>query len=254
MGNPRGGARAPDNNKRLAVLEAGVSALAIALTANGVTVPEGADPVELAIGVIKAHAEAAAGAGTSTGELEQLRARVAELETEKGELETDLEDITGEKNRLAGLLNDDGKSQNAGEEPEQGGEKHPFLEAQPALVRPEGARDVGPEYPVFEKGELRELLGPDHDGEGLELVFSNGDYEILALQPVPITVPQLQRMENSFIVIPAIHAKLSATDQPEQIDGVGLLYGGEQIAYCRFPSKLPLPPGGERRFDRAIIF
>jgi polyhydroxyalkanoate synthesis regulator phasin len=97
-GKSTGAAKGPDNNQRLAFLEAGVSALAIALTANGAAVGEG-DPIELAIAIVKAgakdRAEAAetisamgakidalekAGTEEAKAELEQLRARVAELE------------------------------------------------------------------------------------------------------------------------------------------------------------------------------
>lgn len=46
-------AKGPDNNKRLAQLESGVATIAIALTANGFTVGEGADPLAEAVKAIK---------------------------------------------------------------------------------------------------------------------------------------------------------------------------------------------------------
>jgi hypothetical protein len=48
-----GAEKTPDNNKRLAMLEAGVSALAMAMAANGIELKEGQDPIEQSIAIVK---------------------------------------------------------------------------------------------------------------------------------------------------------------------------------------------------------
>jgi hypothetical protein len=273
-------AKGPDNNRRLAALEAGVSALAIALVANGVTLDEGADPFEAAIGRVKhaglledrlgaataelenAKAALAEIAGNSSDadreaaegdiELDRLRARNAELETEIAELMTDVEEAMSEKNRLANELAAviEGRPQADPNVSDQGDE----APAAPVVrERPEVARDVGPNAGVFSSAELDELLttGAVH---GLELAFSNGDYEVVSLQPVPIAPNDLQPAEGRHMVVPPIYAKLLATDPQEELAGVGLLLAGAQIAYCSFHDRLTLQPGSERRFERTIFF
>lgn len=48
--------KGPDNNKRLAALESGVAAVAVALAANGISLEPGEDPLQLAVVAIKSKA------------------------------------------------------------------------------------------------------------------------------------------------------------------------------------------------------
>lgn len=312
---------APDNNRRLAALEAGVSALAIALTANGAALEDGADPIEAAIARVKhaaqlddrlvvlihastsvigrfapdmelapkdeaeslidvqirlleqlathetpcdrkikeLEAQISAGPnGATEGEIAAIAradaadAALAAAKEELAELNADVEDLANEKNRLANELAaaNEGRPQAA---TDAGGDEPEEVAATAVRERPEAARDVGPNAGGLSAAELDDLLttGEVH---GLELVFSNGDYEIMTLQPVAISPNQLQPIEGRHAIIPPIFAKLLSTDQQEEIAGAGLLLEGEQIAYCAFPDRLTLLPGGERRFERAIYF
>lgn len=265
-----------DNNKRLAALESGVSALAIALTANGVTVAEGADPIEAAIVAIKAHVSnnadlgralegcsaevtrlsstvaeleaKAAGAtpGTDAAELEELRRRVAELEDENGELKTDVEELANAKNALANQLADEGKGTAPADPPAA---EEPEPEEAP-LVRGETARDVGPAFPRLTEIAIAELIA---DGGPFEVAFSNGDFEIVDFPAIPIAGVDLVRVDSSrYIVKQPIHIRGGAARS--RIHGAGLLYAGEQVGYCTFEPVIGVDPGQERRFDRALIF
>lgn len=69
-----------DNNKRLGALEAGVSALALALAANGISLEDGTDPLEAAIGAIKTVAELREQVEGLTGQVEELNKSIAVLE------------------------------------------------------------------------------------------------------------------------------------------------------------------------------
>lgn len=295
-------AKASDNNRRLAALEAGVSALAMALAANGVALADGADPIEAAIAALKAekkaHGEAieglsvmgakvaaleAAGTEEAKAELEELRAKVAQLEAtieagptnategeiaaiaraekaegelaaaleEVKELTADVEDVMNEKNRLANAIADAGQSSSPPAVVDDEAEEAPAAAAE--RVRPETARDVGPAAGGLNAAELGELLASG-TADGLELVFSNGEFEIVALAPVAIGAKELLSAEGRQIVIPPVFARLLNTDPQEELAGVGLLMQGEQISYCSFPDRLTLQPGSERRFDRAIYF
>lgn len=318
--HPEKGPIGPDDNKRLAMLEAGVSTLSIALAANAlVKEGEAYDVFAVTVNAIKFAASAteklAAAEARATG-LEQqlgnlagyasatlgrlapdlilaplsadetpfahierltiaaepaiaelisrpasaeeandgaiatLQARVTELTAEVGELEHDLADMTNEKNRLANELAaaNEGRPQTAPADPVDATPPAPIVRE-----RPEAARDVGPNYATIDGDELAGLI--TDQAHGFELAFSNGEYEILTLEPVPVTVNDLVRAEEGkFMVNGSVYAKLQATDEGEQIDGVGLMLGGEQIRYCKFVEALKLEPGNERRFERVITF
>jgi hypothetical protein len=310
--------KAPDNNKRLKQLEAGVSALAIALTANGVEISEGADPFELAVGRVKHAAQlddrlmALIGAttgvigrfapdmelapkdaaeplidvqirlleqlathetpcdlrireledklGATTAELENARSTSAELEggTTGEDATAALEDQIDELERTIKVRDARIAELEAGapvivQAPP--GDEDSAVDAEPApLVRPETARDVGPDYPgTYSSEEITKLLASG-EAHPLEIAFSNGAYEIVALQSVPIDARDLLLFEGRNVVGPSVSAKLSQHDAAEDLHGFGLLLGGEQIAYCPLLDPLRLQPGTERRFDRAIYF
>lgn len=299
------------DTKRLGALEAGVSALAIALTANGFKLEEGADPIEAAIVALKRSAEEAndgaiatlesdlhqlAGyasatlgrlvpdldlapltderplaylerltaaanptienllsrastPGTDAAELEELRRKVKQFTDENAELETDLTEMTNARNALINQLVDAGKGTGGtiNEEP-------PAAPEEPAIdligERPELARDVGPEFGRLTEVAIGRLL---EEGRPFELVFSNGEFELLELQPQKISAADLIRVDSSrYIVKPTIHVRGSGT--PAKIHGAGLLFDGEQVGYCTFEPSVIIHPGQERRFDRALIF
>lgn len=275
MGNQRA-ARAPDNNKRLALLETSVSALAIALVANGVALAEGADPIEAAITRIKQAGELADKLGGTTAELEnlkaksaeeandgaleQLKARIAELEeaagnSAPGDATAALEDQIDELERQLAAKTARIVELEAGapvivntvtaEEPE---------EVPIGRERPETARDVGPEYGgALSSAELTTLLASG-TAEELEIAFSNGEYEVVSLHPVKVEPKDLQLFEGRNVVGPAIDVHLAAIDPAEILHGFGLLMGGEQIAYCPLLDPIRLEPGTEHRFQRVIFF
>jgi hypothetical protein len=263
-----------DNNKRLAALEAGVSALAIALTANGITIPEGADPIEVAIAALKGQAktvadletrasglaaeverltgvvadlEARLAAGADPGEVEELRKRVVELTAEVGELEQDLLDMTNAKNALANQLAEEGKGTGeAPPEPPAAAEAEP----EPVLERPAKARDVGPAFKQLTDVAIAKLIA---EGGGFEIAFSNGEFEIVDFEPVKIAAKDLTRVDSSrFVVEPPIHIR--GLGAKVKVHGAGLLYGGDQVAYCAFDPQPVVEHGQERRFHRALIF
>jgi hypothetical protein len=274
MGNQRAGS-SPDNNKRLAALEAGVSTLAITLAANGVDVPEGADPFELAIGRVKRAAELEAAAEQTTpGEIaaiaraEGAEKRVAELEAELAARPVSAEEAhDGAIARLEEQI-DELERQGAAKDSRiteleagapvivqqpDGGEPEE-TPAETPLERPEGAADVGPQYAVvYSSAELVALLAAG-DVPGFELAFSNGQFEVVALNRIAIAPSDLLAAEGRVVVVPPVFAKLAAVDAAEELHGVGLLLDGEQVAYCAFLDQLKLEPGTERRFDRAIFF
>lgn len=319
-------AKVPDNNRRLAALEASVSALAIALTANGFTIADGADPIEEAIKAIKFFAEMAAG-GTGTAKLEELeqqrhnlagyasatlgriapdldlapltdeqpfaylerltlaanprideliaakgvnaeleaklaaigtpstdaaelvelRKRVVALTAEVGELEQDLQDVTEAKNRLANQLADEGKGTGDATKPE---DPEPEPAAEPVLDRPTSARDVGPEYGSLTEVAIGALVA---EGGAFEVAFSNGEFELIEFAPSKLGPKDLTRVDSSrFMVEPAIHIR--GFGARAKVAGAGLLYNGEQVAYCAFDPAIYVDPGQERRFHRALIF
>jgi hypothetical protein len=271
---PEGKGKAPDNNKRLAALEAGVSALAIALTANGIKLEDGQDPIEAAIAAIKSQAkdvaeltvraEALAGevdrltgvvgdlearlaAGADPGEVEELRKRVVALTAEVGELEQDLLDMTNAKNALANQLAEEGKgTDEAPPAPPAAAEAEP----EPVLERPAKARDVGPAFKQLTAVAIAQLVV---EGGGFEIAFSNGEFEIVDFEPVKIAAKDLTRVDSSrFVVEPPIHIR--GLGAKVKVHGAGLLYGGDQVAYCAFDPQPVVEHGQERRFHRALIF
>lgn len=250
------GEKGPDNNKRLAELEAGVSALALAIAGAGIELKDGQDPIEQAIAITDSFKEkmlqlaalsaflldnsdepldrgpvAAAistieklsGNGATAGEIAAI-ARAEAAEKRVAELEAALEA--------------------AGEVP--GGAPTPAPEPK---ERPAAARDVGPSFGQLDAAELGEALD---SGEDLELVFSNGEYEIVDFEPVKVTAKDLPIMAGKRQVAQPLFVRGGGND--DRIHGAGLLQGGVQIAYCEFPSPVPIEKGQERRFERAISF
>lgn len=275
---PRG--RAPVEGRRLASLEASVSSLAITLTANDIELPDGADPIVVAIAAMKDFASLRAQIATladallehhpqaidgSTGAVEcaiKILSRPAGEET-GGTTSADaiaaLEDqidglerqIIVKDAKIAALESGAPPVEDQGDENDEEAED---VEAAATRERPETAADVGPNYAgIFNSAELRgELDGGDL--EDLQLAFSNGDYEIVALQRVAILPADLQPYEGRSIVGPAVHVRLTPADAPETLHGVGLMLQGEQIAYCQLLDPIRLDPGMEHRLHRAIFF
>lgn len=263
-------------SKRITQLETRIQALAIALSANGISLSEGADPIETAIGAIKRSAEAEATftkikqelaradgyakelqtrldalgtPATDKAELEQLRKRVAELEHENLELEVDLEEVTNEKNRLANELADKPRRpEPAAEEPKPGDRLSQAVEIE---ERPIGARDAGPRVTPQEK-VVRQLV---EAGAEFELVFSNGEFEIVdfSVPPIVIQASGLDRVDATrHVVSKALYIKGGSAEH--RLHGAALLQGNKVVSYCAFDPVITVRPDEERKFDRALIF
>lgn len=266
--------KAPDNNKRLAALESGVSAIALTLAANGFTLEDGADPIEAAIGAIKGQAakideletNASSAAIAAVDRADKAEAKLAELEpkvaavvdylcanyadkvsadecalvtatrilgeqsAEIVELKTDIADLTEQR--------DAETDRDALAE-----------EVAASRERPEGARDFGPSGGSIGASELGKLIAA---GAAFELSFSNGEYEIVELAPVALAATDFVQIEGRRLVGPPVFVR--GGERAEELDGVALVYGGEQVAYCQFPKPIALEAKQDRRFERAIAF
>jgi hypothetical protein len=273
--------KTPDNNKRLALLESDVTAVAIALTANGFTVGEGEDPLAAAIAAVKGQAatiddltkklEAAEGGNATDGEIAAI-ARADKADAELGELQAKVQavvdylcanypdDVSPEECALSAVtrilgeqkleleqLNIDVEQLEAQLEAKQNaGESE--LEPTVARERPENARDFGPTFGKLDRADLVELLAAD---AGLEIAFSNGEYELVGLEPIAIKGSDLVSVEGRYIA-PVVFVRGGA--DREDIHGAVLVHGGEQIDYFAFPRPIELEAKQERRFEKAIIF
>lgn len=297
---------APDNNKRLAALEASVSSLAIAMAANGLELGEGEDPIVGATielkrlgsidarmtaliaavtGIVAIHApnlelaprsdeslfdlqirlleevaaiepgQASAGelaaisrADAAEAALTEAKAALATANDEIGELTADVEDMTAAKNAALNKvaeLNDviaaKGYATPAVE---------PIVEAAPEpRERPEAARDFGPKFDSHGASEIATLIAA---GADFEISFSNGEHEIVEIEPVKIDRTALVTVEGRYMVDPPI--LIRGGQYSEQLDGAALTLGGSQVAYCQFPTAHHIAPGQERQFVRAIVF
>jgi hypothetical protein len=254
----------PDNNKRLALLEAGASALAMALAANGTPIPEGGDVFGIATAKIKEGAQASAeleelrkhvaeleavapsADQPNDGELSTLKAKVAELENEVEELKVDVDEAMSEKNRLANLLADQGRSAAPAAIEEEAAPEPKAVE----LVRAEGARDVGPTFGSLSADEIAIAI---EAGSRFEIAFSSGEFEIVDFGPIYVNGEDLHRFATQqYAVAPSIHIKGASV--PMEIAGAGLLLEGSQVGYCTFDPVVHIEPGQERAFNRALIF
>jgi hypothetical protein len=259
-----GAAKGPDNNKRLALLEAGVSALAMALAANGSPIADGGDVFGIATAKIKEGAQAASeleelrkrvaeleAAAPSPeeandGQVDVLKARVAELENEVAELTVDVDDAMSEKNRLANLLADQGRSA-APAAVEEAAAPEP---KSAVLERAESARDVGPTFGRLTADEIAEAI---EAGARFEIAFSTGEFELVDFGPIYVNGEDLHRFATQqYAVATSIHIKGASV--PMEIDGAGLLLEGAQVGYCTFDPAVHIEPGQERAFNRALIF
>lgn len=276
-------AHGPDNNKRLAFLESRVALLISAATAviarfapdmELAPKDENEDLVDVQIRLLnqvataetpcdrriaELEAQVAAGAtdvagsdNATEGEIAAIAradaadARVKELEAENAELRNDIEEIMSAKNALANQLAEAGQGSASSATP-------PAAEAEeappPPLVRPEGARDVGPTY----GGEaIADLAAAAATGVTFDLVFSNGEFEILGIDPIPVPGTNLVDAEGRLRINQAVQVR--GRGAIEDVAGAGLLLGGEQVGYCVFDPAVKLHPGEERRFDHSLLF
>lgn len=276
-------AHGPDNNKRLAFLESRVALLISAATAviarfapdmELAPKDENEDLVDVQIRLLnqvataetpcdrriaELEAQVAAGAtdvagsdNATEGEIAAIAradaadARVKELEAENAELRNDIEEIMSAKNALANQLAEAGQGSASSATP-------PAAEAEeappPPLVRPEGARDVGPTY----GGEaIADLAAAAATGVTFDLVFSNGEFEILGIDPIPVPGTNLVDAEGRLRINQAVQVR--GRGAIEDVAGAGLLLEGEQVAYCSLESPVKLHPGEERRFDHSLLF
>lgn len=234
---------------RLAQLEASVSSLALALMANGIEVADGADPCTVAIIAIKRSAEEANDGAVATlkAQLEELRKDKLKLEIDVAELQLDLQEVTNQKNTLANRLAEEGKPSGI-EKPAD-----PVRELEPDLVieRPDGARDAGPEYGTLPIDELVNAI--EAAGE-LELVFSNGKWELLEFSTAPIIVrpKDLNRLDPRRVQIKQ-GVDLKGSSGRALIHGCALLMEGMQVAYHTFNQPLAVNPNEEWRLHPVFI-
>jgi uncharacterized coiled-coil protein SlyX len=243
-----------DNNKRLALLEGGVASLAAVLGELGVTVAEGADPIVLVIELAKGQAttidelekNASEAAIAAIARAEKAEARVADLEKKIEELCLTISDQAAE---LVRLNSDIEQLEGHIEALQSAGDDAEGVEVAPARERPENARDFGPTFGELDRVDLVELFG--NGDVGLEISFSNGDYELVELAPVAIKASDLVTAEGRFMA-PTIHVRGGEHD--EALHGASLVHEGSQIAYCAFPSPIALGRKQERRFEKVISF
>jgi hypothetical protein len=277
-------AHGPDNNKRLAFLESRVALLISAATAviarfapdmKLAPKDENEDLVDVQIRLLnqvatvetpcdrriaELEAQVAAGAtdiarsdDATEGEIAAIAradaadAKVKELEAEVAELTTDVEEITSAKNALANQLAEAGQAPASSDtQPEPDTE-----EASAVRERPEAARDVGPEYGTYPIADLIKLKETDVDAT-FELAFSNGEFEILGIDPVAIAAACLVETDGRLKVNVPIQVR--GRGAIEDVAGAGLLLAGEQVGYCVLDPAVKLHPGEERRFDHSLIF
>ena len=248
MANDKGKAQTPppvsesevpgttEQAKQLAELQGRVQELDQALALAGFELEEGQDPIGLAIAVINArHHDSLAAAQHLVESGVDATAHVQG----GGSLVTALVD------HAKGLLEHVGKLSAA--LADAGGDAEAGLDA--PIVRPDNARDVGPQFPQVDREDLEAMIA---DNARFELVFSDGKAEIADFEPIRIPSSDLAMIARRRQVSKPVFVK-GATG-PREIDGAGLLLNGEQVAYCKFPSAVRIEPGQERRFERALTF
>lgn len=110
------------------------------------------------------------------------------------------------------------------------------------------ARKVSP----VEAGE-GDVAAAMEAGEELELVFSNGSHEIVEFDPIRVFAPAFHKQgARRYVLRDAILVK--GAGEEKRVRGVGLFAGGKQVGWCAFPQPVSVPVGGERKFDRMIVF
>lgn len=248
-------------------VQAAPSMLASALAAAGIALEQGDDPVLVAIqaidgagavrkamiendlpfdpsgtvfdAAVKLLTEKPPEAGKATDVEAKLRAALEQANVEIDKLEAEVAELKGEA-----------------AEPE----------APAVRERPDGARDAGaahnPEPPSRRSKEGKALAAEiEAEGtellaivaaKGAELVFSNGDYEIVDFEPVPLTVADLAFTSGSVRVTRKIYLKGAA--QREAIAGGALFIGGKQARWCQLPTPIVIDPGQERAFENIFRF
>lgn len=232
--------------KAKAALDTSTAKLVNGLQTAGIEIPEGADLDQLIIDTIAKGTD-----GVSPGELAAIaradaaEKELAEVKGEFAELTVDADALVNEKNRLANELA--ALKEGRGHAPEAE-EPEPEPEVAPR-VRPEAARDLGPHLCRLDMSDLSELIG---NGEGFEIAFGNGEYELVELNPQPLGGADLMAVEGKRIVNVPILVRGGTVR--EEIHGAALLHGGEQVHYCEFPTPIAIEPGQDRQFVKAIIF
>lgn len=179
---------------------------------------------------------------------EAAEKELAQVKIELGETQEDLERLASEKGKLANEL---------AELIENKGYKRPEAESaaepEPEPIfreRPESAREFHPSGGKLDKREIAELVAA---GAEFEIGFSNGEYEIVGLAPVAIEAKDLGHREGRLMLNRTVIIR-GDKEHEEAIDGAVLIYGGEQIDYCRFPTPRKVAPNSQRQFVREIFF
>lgn len=273
--------KAPVDGKRLALLEAGVSALAMAMAANGIELKEGQDPLEQAIAIVKrwreltlARAElilavalatgtepeavedpfaAAAGAlETMKDRLDALDAAAANPNQEESELDhwrRRAKELEAENAELQGDVEDLVNARNVlanrlAEEDKPSALElpaEPEWTPEPTIAR-ERPESARDVGPTYGGLTSGELQTILDAGAQLEVAFSNGEFEIIDFSgPIMVGVKELQRVDSARVRLKD-GVELTGSTMLERIHGAALLLEGTQVAYHQFDPAIVIHP------------
>jgi hypothetical protein len=236
-------------------LHSGVDHLAAELATAGIELKQGQDPILQAIAIVEDFRDRAANMAEAivAGEHEinegetPFTAALRILSKPPGDA-TDgeiaaiarAEKLEARVTELEGLLEDGAGRDLAG------------IELPPA--KRDNAAECGP---LGQRSSSAEIKGLIDEGHVLELVFSDGDCEIVEFEPVQLAAADLYPHGGGrLIVVPvvSIAGPRGEAAAPIEIDGAALLVNGEQVDYCPFDARLTVNPGDQRQFSRAFTF
>ena len=264
---PGAGVKATDNNKRLAMLEAGVSALAITIVQSGFTIAEGDDPLIVAGTIVQAlaatnnsFAELFAARSFPANEGESCYGTAARLIDELEGKGSDAQEgaTAGE---LAAIGRADAAEKRVGELEDQvktlsedlgnaglalAKATGSALRKTRALARSSKARKIGPLKGGTDREALK--LAMDDAVDPMQIVFSNGAAEIIELEPIEAFPPAFRVVQgDQYRLIDDVLVK--GTRDGTRVRGIGLVMpDGRQIAYQEI-EPVDLPAGQERKFQ-----
>jgi hypothetical protein len=207
---------------------AALSSLTAAMVGAGIDVPDGADPIPVAVAHFEAAEEAAGNA--TPGEIAAI-ARADKADARVAELAAEVEDL---KAAAAGgsFVRDEDQLPAAG---------------------PREPVECGPAYGDLSAADINLRIV---EGADLELVFSDGDNEIVEFPPVKLSGADLGRHGQRYTVTPTISISGPRGEHEASIEiaGAALLANGEQIGFSPFDRPLVIEPGEQRAFNQSFLF
>lgn len=272
--------KGPDNNKRLAMLEASTLAIAAVLIAANI-MPEDSteDPLEVAkvelerlgrldldcaslSAFLLEHAieplEGERAIHTALRKLQEQAGEIADGDRAIAALKVELEaatagpaggepveDVAALNARIAEL-----EALNAGLE----GRVASFDAAEGRKQR-KGTRQI--KARKFGKAPATSIaaIGEAMDsGDELELAFGSRGVERIEFEPIRVYPAAFDRQGSLGRYRLRDAVQIRGAGQAVDVDGVALLRGGELVAWCGFPKPVTVPAGTERKFDRMIVF